>query len=69
MSDIYLGNPNLKKANTQTEFTEDHIKEFLKCNTLDILVPNNNGLDTLTVRSVLDYLKVDYKLFDIEKLD
>ena len=31
MSDIYLGNPNLKKANTQTEFTEDHIKEFLKC--------------------------------------
>jgi|MDSY01.2.fsa_nt_gb hypothetical protein len=47
----------------------DNTKEFLKCNTLDILVPNNNGLDTLTVRSVLDYLKVDYKLFDIEKLD
>ena len=47
----------------------DNTKEFLKCNTLDILVPNNNGLDTLTVRSVLDYLKVDYKLFDIEKFD
>ena len=31
MSDIYLGNPNLKKANTQTEFTEENIKEFLKC--------------------------------------
>ena len=30
-SDIYLGNPNLKKANTQTEFTEENIKEFLKC--------------------------------------
>ena len=30
-SDIYLGNPNLKKANTQQEFTEEHIKEFLKC--------------------------------------
>ena len=30
-SDIYLGNPNLKKANTQTEFTEEHIMEFLKC--------------------------------------
>jgi len=31
MSDIYLGNPNLKKANTQQSFTEDDVKEFLKC--------------------------------------
>ena len=30
-SDIYLGNPNLKKANTTQEFTEDHVREFLKC--------------------------------------
>ena len=30
-SDIYLGNPNLKKANTKQEFTEEHIMEFLKC--------------------------------------
>jgi len=28
---VYLGNPNLKKANTQIEFTEDQIVEFLKC--------------------------------------
>ena len=47
----------------------DNTKEFLKCNTLDLIVPNNNGLDTLLVRSVLDYLKVDYTLFDIEKVD
>ena len=31
MSDIYLGNPNLKKANTSQEFTEDHIVEFVRC--------------------------------------
>ena len=32
MSDnIYLGNPNLKKANTSIEFTEENIIEFLKC--------------------------------------
>jgi hypothetical protein len=32
MSDnVYLGNPNLKKANTSIEFTEDNIIEFLKC--------------------------------------
>jgi hypothetical protein len=28
---IYLGNPNLKKANTHIEFTEDNILEFIKC--------------------------------------
>tara|TARA_B100001559_G_scaffold320884_1_gene334685 strand:+ start:782 stop:2428 length:1647 start_codon:yes stop_codon:yes gene_type:complete len=28
---IYLGNPNLKKANTQIEFTQENIKEYLKC--------------------------------------
>jgi len=31
MSEVYLGNPNLKKANTQIEFTEEQILEFLKC--------------------------------------
>jgi hypothetical protein len=32
MSDnVYLGNPNLKKANTQIEFTQEQILEFVKC--------------------------------------
>jgi len=32
MSDnVYLGNPNLKKANTPIEFSEENIIEFLKC--------------------------------------
>ena len=32
MSDnVYLGNPNLKKANTAIEFTEEQILEFVKC--------------------------------------
>jgi len=29
--EIYLGNPNLKKANTAVEFTADQISEFIKC--------------------------------------
>ena len=28
---IYLGNPNLKKANTPHEFTEEQVIEFIKC--------------------------------------
>ena len=32
MSDnVYLGNPNLKKANTSIEFTQEQILEFMKC--------------------------------------
>ena len=32
MSDnVYLGNPNLKRANTPIQFTEEQIIEFLKC--------------------------------------
>ena len=28
---IYLGNPNLKKANTPIEFTQEQVLEFMKC--------------------------------------
>ena len=31
MAEFYLGNPNLKKANTPVEFTAEDIKEFKKC--------------------------------------
>ena len=32
MSDnVYLGNPNLKKANTPINFTQDQILEFVRC--------------------------------------
>ena len=30
MSEIYLGNPNLKKANTPIEFTKENVAEYLK---------------------------------------
>ncbi len=29
--DVYLGNPNLKKANVETNFTPDQVQEFIKC--------------------------------------
>ena len=31
MSDVYLGNPLLKKANTKIEFTQEQVLEFVKC--------------------------------------
>ena len=30
-TDQYLGNPNLKKANTRIDFTPDEVQEVIKC--------------------------------------
>ena len=31
VDNVYLVNPNLKKANTPIEFTQENIEEYLKC--------------------------------------
>ena len=42
MSDnVYLGNPNLKKANTQIEFSQEQILEFVKCKEDPVYFANN----------------------------
>jgi hypothetical protein len=38
---VYLGNPNLKKANTAIEFTEEQVIEFLKCKEDPVYFANN----------------------------
>ena len=41
MSEVYLGNPNLKKANTAIEFTEKQVIEFLRCKEDPVYFANN----------------------------
>jgi len=42
MSDnVYLGNPNLKKANTPIEFTQEQVLEFIKCKDDPVYFANN----------------------------
>jgi hypothetical protein len=42
MSDnVYLGNPNLKKANTAIEFTQEQILEFMRCKEDPVYFANN----------------------------
>ena len=43
MSDngVYLGNPNLKKANTPIEFTQEQVLEFMKCKEDPVYFANN----------------------------
>jgi len=40
-SGVYLGNPNLKKANTAIEFTQEQVLEFLKCKDDPVYFANN----------------------------
>ena len=30
-NDVYLGNPNLKKANVATEFSPEEVQEYIRC--------------------------------------
>ena len=41
MSEVYLGNPLLKKANTPIEFTQDQIEEISKCKQDPVYFANN----------------------------
>jgi len=41
MSDVYLGNPLLKKANTAIEFTQEQILEFMRCKEDPVYFANN----------------------------
>jgi hypothetical protein len=43
----------------------ENVKGFISKNTKPLFVPAQKGIDTLTVRSVLDYLKVKYELFHL----
>ena len=38
---VYLGNPNLKKANTPIEFTQEQIYEFMRCKEDPVYFANN----------------------------
>ena len=45
----------------------ENIGTFASNNKKPLYVPEHGGIDTLTVRSVLDFLNVDYQTFDINK--
>ena len=41
MSDVYLGNPLLKKANTTIEFSQEQVLEFINCKNDPVYFANN----------------------------
>ena len=53
-SDVYLGNPNLKRANTAHEFTEEQVIEFLKCKEDPVNIASNNIQDKKTLLIFID---------------
>ena len=43
----------------------ENIGTFASGNNKTLYMPAQGGIDTLTIRSVFDYLRIDYKLFDL----
>jgi len=62
MSEVYLGNPNLKKANVSVEFTQEQIQEFDKCSK-DPLYFIQNYVKIVS----LDHGLVPFKMYDFQK--
>jgi hypothetical protein len=60
--DIYLGNPNLKKANTAIEFTQEQILEFMKCKE-DPVYFAKNYIQIVT----LDYGLQPFKMYPFQE--
>jgi hypothetical protein len=41
MTDVYFGNPNLKRANTPIQFTQDQVAEYIRCKDDPVYFANN----------------------------
>jgi len=62
VDNVYLGNPNLKKANTPIEFTEENVIEFMKCKE-DPVYFIENYVKIITLDKGLQ----PFKLYDCQK--
>ena len=61
-NDVYLGNPNLKKAGTPIQFTKKQIDEWIKCKTDPIYF----AMNYIQIIS-LDEGLVPFKMYDFQK--
>ena len=63
MSDqVYLGNPNLKKANVAVEFTQEQVLEFVKCKNDPVYFAKNY----IKIVS-LDYGEIPFKMYPFQE--
>ena len=61
-TDIYLGNPNLKKANTQQNFTKKQVAEYIKCRDNPVYFTERY----LKIVNIDEGL-MDFKMYDFQK--
>ena len=61
-SDVYLGNPNLKKAGTPIQFTQEQIEEWIKCKNDPIYF----AMNYIKIIS-LDEGLVPFEMYDFQK--
>ena len=61
-NDVYLGNPNLKKAGTPIQFTQEQINEWIKCKNDPIYF----AMNYIKIIS-LDEGLVPFSMYDFQK--
>jgi hypothetical protein len=59
---VYLGNPNLKKANVAVEFTQEQVLEFVKCKNDPVYFAKNY----IKIVS-LDYGEIPFKMYPFQE--
>lgn len=67
---ITVSNERLDQNKCETlayEVIQDNVKKFAETNEKPVVISENNGLDSLLVRSVFDYLQVPYTIQKIKK--
>lgn len=55
---VYLGNPNLKKANTAIEFTQEQILEFMRCKEDPVYFANKYIKIVSWMRDLLSFIHI-----------
>ena len=64
VDNVYLGNPNLKKANTAIEFTQEQILEFMKCKDDPVYFARSTGMqynESAVEREIQKYPRIKGK--------
>jgi len=59
--DIYLGNPNLKRANTRIEFTQEQILEFMACKQDPVYFAKNHVKIVTLDRGLMPFEPYDFQ--------
>ena len=67
VEEVYLGNPLLKKANVQQEFTKEQILEFMACKNDPVYFAKNHVKIVSLDEGLVPFRPYDFQEKDVER--